>query len=113
MIRTMDQGFIEQVYAALEYERGRDGPPAEFSQLPPIPADRYRDPEFLQLENEHLWNTSWLYACHAGQLPGPGSFVLWANSASPIVIVRGEDRIHADLRVEPRLAGMIESIGKD
>ena len=60
--------------------------------MPPIPAGRYRDPEFLELEQEYLWARSWLYACHADQLPAPGSFRLLEASGSSIVLVRGEDQ---------------------
>ena len=76
----------------MEYERSRKGPPDEFPALPPIPAGRYNDPDFLDLEQRFLWKRSWLYACHTDELPEPGSFILWTRAGSPIIIVRGKDR---------------------
>ena len=87
----MDQAFIDDVYARLDYERGRKGPPQGFPQLPPIPGGRYTDPEFLALEREFLWKKSWLYACHLDELPEAGSYILWKKTGSPILIVRGRD----------------------
>jgi len=92
----MDQCFIDRVYAGFEYERSRKGPPGEFPVLPPIPAGRYTDPEFQALERQFLWRKSWLYACHMSELPHIGSYILWAKTNSPIMIVRtGEDEVRA------------------
>lgn len=87
----MDQAFIDDVYARLDFERSRKGPPEDFPQLPPIPGGRYTDPEFLALEREYLWKKSWLYACHLDELPEAGSYILWKKTGSPILIVRGKD----------------------
>ncbi len=87
----MDQAFIDDVYARLDFERSRRGPPDDFPALLPIPGGRYTDPEFLALEREHLWKKSWLYACHLDELPAAGSYVLWKKTGSPILIVRGKD----------------------
>ena len=79
------------LYAGMQNESERRGPPEGYSELPLIPAGRYTDPSFLALEQEHLWQSSWLYALHADELPKPGSFRLWDKTGSPIVIVRGQD----------------------
>ena len=92
----MDAAFIERVKQNVEYQRERKAPPDGFPAFPPIPGDRYTDPEFLALEGQRLWKRSWLYACHADELPEQGSFVLWKKSGSPILIARGkDDRIRA------------------
>ncbi|MEJ8567355.1 aromatic ring-hydroxylating oxygenase subunit alpha [Elongatibacter sediminis] len=88
----MDQAFIDRVYDGIAYEQSRKGPPEDFPALPPIPGGRYTDPEFLRLEHESLWKKSWLYACHVDQVPEPGRFLLWKNTGSPIIIVRGADQ---------------------
>ncbi len=90
-MQRMDQQFIDDVYQRLEFERDRKGPPPEFPALPPVPGGRYTDPEFLELEVQHLWKKSWLYACHKDELPEPGSYMLWKKTGSPILIVRGKD----------------------
>ena len=87
----MDQSFINGITAGIEYERSRCGPPDNFPALPMIPGGRYTDREFFDLEQSYLWKRSWLYACHADELPNPGSFKLWSRTGSPIVIVRGAD----------------------
>ena len=87
----MDQTFIQHIYAGMEFEQSRKGPPEGFPSLPPIPGGRYTDPEFLALEKEGLWKKSWLYACHRDELPDPGSYMLWKKTGSPILIVRGKD----------------------
>ncbi len=89
----MDQKFIDRVFQELEYERTRKTPPDNFPPLPLIPGGRYTDPEFLQLERQHLWTKSWLYACHADQLEVAGDYILWDRTGSPIIIVRGKDDV--------------------
>jgi phenylpropionate dioxygenase-like ring-hydroxylating dioxygenase large terminal subunit len=88
----MDSQLIERIRDGIAYESARSGPPEGFPQLPDIPGGRYTDPEFLALENEHLWKRSWLYAAHTDELPEPGSYMLWNKTGSPILIVRGNDR---------------------
>jgi phenylpropionate dioxygenase-like ring-hydroxylating dioxygenase large terminal subunit len=87
----MDPQVEQALYDGMQHETERRGPPEDFSELPVIPAGRYTDPAFLALEQEHLWQGSWLYALHADELPKPGSFRLWDKTGSPIVIVRGQD----------------------
>jgi phenylpropionate dioxygenase-like ring-hydroxylating dioxygenase large terminal subunit len=86
----MDQQFISRVTESLAFERTRRKPPDDFPALPPIPAGRYTDPVFLELEKESLWKRSWFYACHLDELPGKGSYRLWDRTGSPILIVRGD-----------------------
>jgi phenylpropionate dioxygenase-like ring-hydroxylating dioxygenase large terminal subunit len=87
----MDAARIETLEKGMAYEQSREGPPPGFPKLPPIPAKRYTDQAFFDLEIEHLWKKSWLYACHMDELPEPGSFYLWERIGSPIFIVRGRD----------------------
>jgi len=92
----MDPQVIEHLKAGIEFERARKGPPDRFPQLPDIPGGRYTDPEFFQLEREHLWKKAWLYAGHVDELPEAGSFKLWQRTGSPIVVLRdNEDQIRA------------------
>jgi len=87
----MDQQLLDRVNIGLHREWQVDRPPDGFQSLPRIPAGRYTDRNFLALEKECLWDRSWLYACHADQLPAAGSFVTWEKNSSPVVIVRGND----------------------
>jgi phenylpropionate dioxygenase-like ring-hydroxylating dioxygenase large terminal subunit len=87
----MDAATVQRFLDGMKYETERTAPPPGFPRFPDIPAGRYVDREFLELERRNLWKRSWLYACHMDELPQPGSFVLWKKTGSPVVIVRGKD----------------------
>jgi phenylpropionate dioxygenase-like ring-hydroxylating dioxygenase large terminal subunit len=89
----MDASTVARLKRNMLDESERTGPPDGFPKLPVIPAGRYVDAEFLALEQEHLWRKSWLYACHADELPDPGSFRLFKHTGSPILVLRGKDRV--------------------
>ena len=74
--------------ARMAWERDRKDPPEGFPALPTIPAARYVDPDFLELERTAMWNKAWLYAGHVDQLPEPGSWFLTRNTGTPIVVCR-------------------------
>lgn len=67
--------------------------PTDFPPLPDLPAGRYTDPEFFAAEQRHIWSKSWLFACHADQIPEPGSYKLWRDSGVPVIINRGKDDV--------------------
>jgi phenylpropionate dioxygenase-like ring-hydroxylating dioxygenase large terminal subunit len=88
--------FVRRFLDGMKYEVDRTAPPEGFPRFPPIPGGRYNDEAFLDAEYRGLWKRTWLYACHADELPEPGSYMLWTMSGSPILIVRGKDmRIRA------------------
>lgn len=89
----MDAATVQRFLDGMKYEAERTAPPADFPRLPDIPAGRYVDPAFLALERQRLWQRNWLYACHADELPTPGSFLLLRNCGSPILLVRGKDDV--------------------
>ena len=89
----MDAATVARLKRSMQLESERIGPPDGFPKLPIIPAGRYVDPEFLALEHEWLWRKSWLYGCHADELPEPGSFRLFRRTGSPILVLRGKDRV--------------------
>ena len=87
----MKRAFISRMFEAIELEKNRNKLPDNFPALPLIPAGRYTDPSFQELEQQFLWEKSWLYACHADQLSEAGDYLLWERTGSPIIIVRGRD----------------------
>lgn len=87
----LDAERIERWLAETRYEGSRAEYPKDFPELPALPAGRYTDPEFFELEKRSLWQRSWLYAGHVDELPEPGSFFLWRKTGSPILVVRGGD----------------------
>ena len=84
---------IEKLYRLMEFEAARTSPPAGFPALPDIPAGRYTDPAFFELEQTHIWQKSWLFAAHIDEIPSPGSYRRWDNAGQPVVIVHGDDGV--------------------
>lgn len=89
----MNAETMDKIEAGMAFEKARKAPPSDFPPLPDLPTRRYVDPEFLALENEHLWRRSWLYAAHLDELPTQGSYILWDKTGAPIVIARGRDDV--------------------
>lgn len=89
----MDTAFNADYAARSEYERNRTGPPDDFPKLPGIPLGRYTDPQFYELERQHLWRSSWLYAAHVSELPEPGTYKLCDIAGAPVLVVRGDDDV--------------------
>jgi choline monooxygenase len=76
------------VYEAVERETARTTYPEAFPALPEVPAGRYCDPQFYELEMQHLWRKSWLHAGHESELPKPGSYKLFEQLGLSIIISR-------------------------
>lgn len=89
----MDAQTVQRFLDGMKHEAERTAPPPDFPQLPDIPAGRYVDRQFLELERLHLWKKSWLYACHVDELPEPGSFMLIRPTGSAILVVRDKEGI--------------------
>ena len=86
----MTPEYIQTLRRLMEFEASRTEPPAGFPALPDIPAGRYVDPRFHQLERDHVWRKSWLLAAHIDEIPEPGCYMLWENAGQPVVIVHAE-----------------------
>jgi phenylpropionate dioxygenase-like ring-hydroxylating dioxygenase large terminal subunit len=93
MDAVTNERFVKRFLDGMQFEAARTSPPEGFPKLPDIPGGRYVDNEFLDAEWRGMWKRSWLYACHADELPEPGSFMLWRKSGSPILLVRGKDNV--------------------
>lgn len=48
----MDAIETARIKERMEFEAGRKGPPTGFPKLPPIPAGRYTDSQFIALERQ-------------------------------------------------------------
>jgi phenylpropionate dioxygenase-like ring-hydroxylating dioxygenase large terminal subunit len=84
----MDSSTTRRIKEGIAFEAARIGPPSGFPKLPDIPAARYIDPQFLELEKQGLWKRGWLYAGHTSQVAEPGSWFLTRNTGTPILVVR-------------------------
>jgi phenylpropionate dioxygenase-like ring-hydroxylating dioxygenase large terminal subunit len=87
----MDAKTTQRIKDGMAYELGRKGPPKNFPPLPSVPASRYTEKDFYDLEMQKMWKRVWAYAAHMDQLPQKGSYLLWEKLESPILIVRGKD----------------------
>lgn len=84
----MDSAVTAEIKRRMAYETGRTAPPSDFPHLQDIPAGRYTDTDFLDLEREAMWKRAWLYGCHADEIPSNGSWKLVRNTGSPVIILR-------------------------
>lgn len=89
----MDDAYRQRYAERSAYEQARTGPPEGYPKLPGIPIGRYTDERFYELEREHLWKRSWLYAAHISELPTPGSYLLCDIAGAPILLVHGDDGV--------------------
>ena len=58
----IDESEVARLKAMMEWEGQRTGPPADFPLLPDMPAERYISQEYYELEQEHVFRKSWLFA---------------------------------------------------
>jgi len=87
---------VKTLRALMEYEAARKEPPRGFPALPDIPAGRYTDQRFYDLEQQHIWRRTWLLAGHIDEVPNKGSYRLWERAGQPVVIVNaGDERVNA------------------
>ena len=87
----MTDQTLTLIHNTMDAQLGRTGYPDAFPALPPVPASRYFDPGFAQLERTHLWNKTWLLAGLETELPGAGSYVLFEKLDNSVIISRGKD----------------------
>ena len=84
----MDAALSTTLRERMAFEAERKAPPDDFPAFSDIPAGRYTNRDFLELERTDMWRRAWLYACHADQIPEKGSWLLMENTGSPIIVLR-------------------------
>lgn len=57
----------------------------------PIPAARYTDPAFFELERQRMWPRVWQFAAREEELPKPGDYVVYENVGKSFILMRQED----------------------
>jgi phenylpropionate dioxygenase-like ring-hydroxylating dioxygenase large terminal subunit len=75
-------------------ESARDAFPEDFPDPIDVPAARYTEPGFLELERTHVFESSWLFVAHADQLPDAGDYLMLDaldRMGHPLFLVRGHD----------------------
>ena len=73
------------------FETVREGYNADASRSFSIHADCYRDPRFMQLEQDQIFHRSWQFLCHEEKLREPGSYVAADVQGQSIVACRDSD----------------------
>lgn len=84
----MKREEVEKIKLLMQFEKARKEPPQGFPALPEIPAGRYTDQRFYDLEIEHVWRKTWLLAGHMDEFPEAGSFRKWDNVGQPVFLIR-------------------------
>src|SRR5262245_63770879 len=79
--------------ATIENHRSTAVRPVPFAMDNPlrVPAERYYDREFFELEKERLWPRVWQMACRLEEIPEPGDFVEYEICDQSILVVRQAD----------------------
>lgn len=58
-----------------------------------IPAQRYHDAEFFELEKKHLWTRVWQMACRLEEIPDVGDYVVYRNLDQSVIVIRTEAEV--------------------
>lgn len=104
----MDQLLMDRIKEKILSELEREGLPDGFPALPTIPAGRYTEQKFFDLEQEHMWSRTWLYAGRDEQIPKIGDYQIWDYSGPSILLVRDQNsRLRAFLNESPNGAPLV------
>ena len=87
----MDAELEQSIRTRLDIDKARTEPLPDSMAVPLIPTERYTDPAFYRLEQQHVFGRTWLFVGHESEWPESGSYRLMTRSGSPIVVVRGAD----------------------
>jgi phenylpropionate dioxygenase-like ring-hydroxylating dioxygenase large terminal subunit len=71
--------------------RAIDIAPATEDDAVSLPAWIYRDPEFLELEKELIFRSSWQIVCHVNDVPQPGDYHSFEFLGQGVIVLRAED----------------------
>ena len=64
-----------------------------FNRAHAMPKSVYTSPEFLALEEKHIFGAQWLSAGRADTLKGPGDYLTMEINGEPIIILRDRDGV--------------------
>ena len=59
-----------------------------------IPIDRYTDPAFMKLEDDHIWSKTWLLAGAVCDVAETGDYFVFENLRESILVTRAADGDH-------------------
>jgi phenylpropionate dioxygenase-like ring-hydroxylating dioxygenase large terminal subunit len=76
-------------------ETVKAGNPLRITNPELIPAKRYYDEDFYQLECERLWPHVWQMACRLEQISEVGDWIEYSNLGKSVIVVRTKDGVKA------------------
>ncbi len=88
---VMSTTRIDAVKLQAADEAARREHPSTFPALPGVPAARYSDAAFAELEHAAVFGRAWLMVGHLDELPEPGDFRLVDQIPEPVMLMRGAD----------------------
>ena len=77
---------IQQIRDALTYLKSVSADQAQ--TMPPI---YYTSPEFLALEEEHIFRKEWVCIGHTGEIPNPGDYYATELVGEQLIVLRTQD----------------------
>ena len=83
----MDAQLDALIRERLAEELARTEPSREAIPVPLIPTDRYCSQTMFDLEQAHLFSSTWLFVGHVSEWPHAGSYRTFTRSRAPIVVV--------------------------
>jgi len=60
-----------------------------------IPAERYHDPQFFELEKKHVWPHVWQMACRLEEIPELGDYTVYTILEHSIILINTRDGVKA------------------
>ncbi len=89
----MDAALFHEVVSKPERESERSHFPQGFPDPIDVPAARYSDPEFYDLEQVHVFSKSWQFVACTDQIPKKGDYRLLDVLTKPLFLIRGDDEV--------------------
>lgn len=89
----MDKRAADQIRRQSAWESDRKHHPTDFPSLSPVPAARYSDPAFFELEQRHVFARCWLFAALEDELREAGDVYGVEHLASDLLLARGRDGV--------------------
>jgi phenylpropionate dioxygenase-like ring-hydroxylating dioxygenase large terminal subunit len=87
----MTDPTLELINRSMDEQVASGEVPRGFPDFPEIPAARYVDQGFADLEMRHIWEKAWLFAGVENDLPEAGSYFLFERLGRSIIVSRGKD----------------------
>ena len=68
----------------------REGPVPDIGAAP-VDIDRYINPAFARIEEQHLWPHIWQMACREEEIPNPGDVMIYEVAGKSLLVTRQRD----------------------